>query len=64
MGVFVCLSLLGLPAVRARVLGLLKGELDARHGREQGRSIIRLKLGGFGSGWRFMCFLFSVWGVR
>ena len=35
---FLCvLSPPGLPAVRAQVLGLLKGELDARPGRGRGR---------------------------
>lgn len=51
----------GLPVVRARVLGLLKGELDAHPGRGRGRSVI-------GLGWIWdgvlLGFLFSVWDVR
>lgn len=58
---FLCvLSPPGLPAVRAQVLGLLNGELDARRGRGRGRSIIGLVLDGLSLGWRFnwvSCFL-------
>lgn len=66
LGVLCVLSPPGLPAVRARVLGLLKGELDACPGMGWGcgRLIDWLALGWFGWDGVHYGFLFSVWDVR